>query len=182
MKKTTLLSVILLFISVIVFSQSSMDYDETDYKYDKSEKKNETNLEISPGLMIYNGKEMSTVIVVDNGKSYAITDGVLNGSKKLMSNQEVEEKLSTLATANFKYSNSLILISDSKPYFIAIFKNNIKKTKETIIIPLVEENNYLKLNGFPVKKETVLGKTVIKILPEIKIFGTEYVGHLALLK
>lgn len=182
MKKTTLLTVLLLFISLFIFSQSSMDYDESDYKNDKVEKKTNTNLETNSGLMIYNGKEMSTVIVVDNGKTYAITDGVLNGSKKLMSNNEVEEKLSSLATTNFKYSNSLILVSDSKPYFIAIFKNDIKKTKETIIIPLVEENNYLKLNGYPVKKETVLGKTIIKILPEIKVFGTEYVGHLALLK
>ena len=182
MKKIILLFLIFIFNSSFVFSQSTMDYDETDYKIDKKEKKVEPNSEINTGLIIHKGREMSTVIVVDNGKSYVITDGVLNGSKKLMNNDEVESKLSSLATKNFKYSNSLILISDSKPYFIAIFKNDIKKAKETIIIPLVEENNYLKLSGYPVKKETILGKTVIKILPEIKVMGTEYVGHLALLK
>ncbi len=182
MKKIAIITVLSFIISSLCYSQSEMDYDENDYKIDKKEKKSDSNLDINPGFVVYNGKEMPTVIVVDNGKSYAITDGVINGTKKLMSSSEVENKLSSLASTNFIYSNSLILVSDSKPYLIAIFKNNLKKTKETIIIPLVEENNYLKLNGFPVKKETVLGKTVIKIMPEIKIYGSEYVGHLALFK
>ena len=56
------------------------------------------------------------------------------------------------------------------------------KSKETIIIPLVEENNYLKMQGTPVKQITVGGKTHVIVYELIETKVNDYVGHLALLK
>ena len=78
--------------------------------------------------------------------------------------------------------SSTISVKDYKPYLIANFENTTLKSKETIIIPLVEENNYLKMQGTPVKQTTKRGKTTAIAYDFIETKLNDYVGHLALLK
>lgn len=140
------------------------------------------NIAAKPGFRIYNGVEYPVVIIINEGKSYTISDGIFNGEKKLFDLKELEKKLNSITNETNTYSNCMILVSNSKPYLVAVIKNESKKTKETIIIQLAEENNYLKMKGCPVKKVTILGKTTIKIYSELENSPSEYVGHLILMK
>ena len=181
MKKLIYTQLIFLFSILTCFSQGEVDFEGFTIKT-QEEQKLKNNYVSSPGTMMHNGKEMPTVIVLVDGKSYTVSDGFINGNKKMLNSDEVESRLSQFSSSDFNYVNSTILITNQKPYLVALFKNDKKKIKETLIIPLVEENNFLKLEGNPIKRTTVLGKSIIKVYPPIKIFENEFVGNLALMK
>ena len=138
--------------------------------------------ESKPGFMNYNGVEYPVVIVLNEGKSYTISDGFFNGNKKMYNESELELKLNQITKESNDYIISTIIVSNSKPFLVTLIKSENKKTKETIVIPLVEENNYLKMKGAPVKSITISGKTTIKVYGEIDTKTNEYVGHLILMK
>ena len=136
-----------------------------------------------PGFMMHNGEELPVVLVLDNNKTYTISDGELNGNKMLLNTSELEAKfLNITKEGTNQYSNSMILISDLKPYLITVIKNDFNNAVDTLVVPLIEENNYLKMQGLPYKRTVVSGKTIIKFYPIIDTKTTDYVCHIALMK
>ena len=168
------------FLTISIFAQpqsNEMDGIQTSKEILKN------NYITKPGFMMHNGQELPVVMVVNDNKTYSISDGALNGSKKLLNLNELEAKFYDITKEGSNlYSNSMILISDLKPYLITIIKNDFNNAIETLVVPLVEENNYLKMQGMPYKRTVVSGKTVIKFYPIIETKTTDYVCHIALMK
>ena len=181
-KKIILISVLFCFAKIFCQGQSYYDAEVYNTSENLPENANKNNYLTSPGYMMHNGKEMPTVIAVQNGASYLVTNGFFNGTKKMISEEEIKLKLNHIVSSNFNYLKSIILISDNKPFLITIYKNEKLNDEEKIIIQLKEENNFLIIDGLPIKKTTINGKTKIKVCQTIVSHLNDYVGHLTLLR
>lgn len=179
--KNSIATILLSLLSLTLFSQPVMNYDD-EYELKKVLEAPNKTRHCPEGFMISNDKMIPLAIVLDNSMTFTVTEGIFNGEKKLLNEREISNKLKTMISAKSKMTSSTIAVNHYKPYLIAQFENSIYKSKETIIIPLQEENNYLKMQGKPVKKTTIGRKTTVIVYELIETKLNDYVGHLALLK
>ena len=180
MKNSTALMVLFL-ASLNLFAQPKMDYDD-DYEVNSTLKTPEKVPYCPDGFILSNGKLLQKAIVLNNTMAYKIGDGFFNNEKKLMTLEEIADKLVTFTNSGCSILSATIVIMNYKPYLVANYAGTLKVNKIKIIIPLVEENNYLKMQGTPTKQSTIVGKTKIILYDLIETKINEYVGHVALLK
>ena len=179
--KNSIALMILFLISLNLFAQPKMDYDD-DYEVKLTLKTPEKVAYCPDGFILSKGKLLQKAIVLNNTMAYKISDGFFNNQKKLMTLEEIAEKLITFTSSGYSISSATIVMMNYKPYLVANYTGTIKLNKIKIIIPLVEENNYLKMQGTPTKQLTIVGKTKIILYDLIETKINEYVGHVALLK
>jgi hypothetical protein len=99
-----------------------------------------------------------------------------------MTLEEIANRLITFTNNNVSILSATILITNYKPYLVANYTCTSSLNKLKMIIPLVEENNYLKMQGVPIKQTNNMGKIKLTSCDLIETKINEYVGHVALLK
>ena len=179
--KNSVITIVLFLLSAVSYAQPIMSYDD-EYDVKKTFVKPVKITHCPDGFAIVNDKVVPMVIVLDNKMTFTVSEGIFIGEKKLLNQNEISTKLQSMISAKSKLIATTILVNNYKPYLISHYENTISKSKETIIIPLVEENNYLKMQGTPVKQITVGGKKHVIVYEIIETKVNDYVGHLALLK
>ncbi len=173
--------VVLSLLSSTSYSQNMIGYVD-EYHTEKEIVTASKKVNCPNGFMISHDKIIPMVIILDNSMTYNVSEGIFNGEKKLLNQNEIAIKLQNMVTATFNIISSTIVVNNYKPFLIVQFENKKSKGKETIIVPLMEENNYLKMQGTPVKQSTIAGKTSVIVYDVIETKLNDYVGHLALLK
>lgn len=179
--KNSAITFILLVLSTALYAQPIMSYDD-EYEVKKMLIKPTKNIQCPDGFVISNDKVVPMVIVLDNKMTFTVSEGIFNGEKKLLNIDEINAKLQAMISTKSILKAASIMVNNYKPYLIAQYENATSKSKETLIIPLAEENNYLKMQGTPVKRITAAGKTHVIVYELIETKVNDYVGHLALLK
>lgn len=180
MKNSIRLTVLFL-ISYNLFAQPKMDYDD-DYQVKLTLTKLEKTPYCPEGFILSNGKLLPQAIVLNNTMAYKISDGYFNNEKKMMTLEEIANRLMTFTNNNVTILSATILITNYKPYLVANYTCTSSENKLKMIVPLIEENNYLKMQGKPTKQTNNMGKIKVTSCDLIETKINEYVGHVALLK
>jgi hypothetical protein len=117
-----------------------------------------------------------------------ISDGMLDGKKQLLSIDELQKRLQYAQSKKAKYIGSAIKTIEDKQYLIAAYNNN--KNLETVVVPLINENGFLKMTTTATivtesdgKKLTFTkDEPVKKKRKQASSSEHHYVGHVTLLR
>jgi hypothetical protein len=117
-----------------------------------------------------------------------ISDGILDGKKQLLNKDDLQKHLQYAKPKGATYIGSAIKTIDDMQYLITTYNNN--KNLETVVVPLVNENGFLKMSTTATIVSESNGQKIIftKDEPTKKkrkqTSNTEhnYIGHVTLLR
>jgi len=81
-----------------------------------------------------------------------------------------------------EFKGVIIKNIDGVPNVVAVYYSESDKTIQTTLVPLVNENGYLKMQGIGTLITQVGDKQTISKGPEISSKKHDYVGHVTLLR
>lgn len=116
---------------------------------------------------------------------FSMNYGMLNGRKELMSNEETDAKIGRhhfKFGSEYQFKGSYIKFIDAVPIIMSIYYDDYNKIIQTIMIPLIDEKGYLKMQGVSTLITQVGDKKTVSIGPTISSKYQDYVGHVTLLK
>jgi hypothetical protein len=134
------------------------------------------------GTIGVEGKCVPLVTIL--GGNYAISDGILNGKKELMSSEEVNNAVGRYLQFGVKYQfkGSVIKNIDGVPNVVAVYYSETDKAIQTILIPLINEKGYLKMQDASTLITQVGDKQTISKGATVSFEKHVYVGHVTLLR
>ncbi len=121
------------------------------------------------------------------GANARVTDGMFDGKKQMLNEEELQKLTKNKFIKGATYVGTVIKTIDEKPYLISVYHK--KQEIQTIIVPLVNENGFLKMqNTSTIVTETNGQKLIftkdepVKRKRSQEVENHHLIGHVTLLR
>ena len=129
------------------------------------------------------GSKRIYVKILPCPSSIIVSNGIMNGQKTMMNITELKSELKSLISYGHEIQDCIVQKAEGGSRLLVTTVTKSSVVGETIEIPLIEENGFFMMQGFPNKKTMDGGKLSITKLTEIKLSKKHnYVGHVTLLR